>query len=129
MMKSALLLTVFILALGLPVGWLVSEFQPRRWLRIVLGLAALSTSLFISYVFSGLDQMGYNSRYGASSEKLVEVMIASLQTDQSEDLLPALQRLHRTYEPTYEENWTDYNELVAQFVNDVKSNHSADECW
>ena len=127
MMKSALLLTIFFLALGLPVGWLVSEFQPRRWLRILLGLAALSMSLFMSYVFSGLDQMGHNSRYGASSAKLVEVTIASLQSGHSEDLLPALQRLHKIYEPTYEENWTDYNELVEQFVNDVKSNHSIDE--
>ncbi len=24
-------------AVLLPVGWLVSEFQPRRWLRILLG--------------------------------------------------------------------------------------------
>jgi len=126
-MKSALLLTIVFLAFGLPIGWLISEFQPRRWLRILLGLAALSMSFFLSYVFSGLDQMGYNSRYGESSAELVEVMIVSLQNGDSENLLPALQRLHRNYEPTYEENWTDYNELVEQFVNDVKSEHSADD--
>lgn len=122
-MKTVLLFTILFLALGLPIGWLISEYQPRRWLRMLLGLSALSMSYFLSYVFSGLDQMGYNSRYGASSAELVEVMIVSLQKGDSEKLLPALQKLHKHYEPTYEENWTDYNELVKQFVSDVDSEH------
>ena len=46
--------------MGLPLAWLVSEFQPRRWLRILLGILALTMSVFLALGFSLLERFNYD---------------------------------------------------------------------
>ncbi|WP_299467029.1 hypothetical protein [uncultured Gimesia sp.] len=124
-MKSTLMLVIFILAVGLPVAWLLSEFQPRRWLRILLGLAALLMTVYLSHAFSIFDRLNYNTMYSEASAKLIDTTIVEIEAGRSNEFLSELRILRSKFRPSFKS--VDYNELVNQFAIEVKEKHPADE--
>ncbi len=106
---------VFVLAIGLPIAWFVSEYQQRRWLRIVLGILSLTMSVFLAFAFNVMQRFQYNSDYGFASAKLMDTTIAELEANRTEKLLPALRDLRSRFYPTYE-NRAYYDQLVDEFV-------------
>lgn len=48
---------IFVLAVLLPVGWVVSEFQPRRWLRILCGGVSLGVCGFVAIAVGTLERL------------------------------------------------------------------------
>lgn len=115
------LVIIFVLAVGLPFGWLLSEFQPRRWLRILLGSLALTMSAFLAFAFSQLERFNYNAWYGSSSAELIDATIVEIEGGRTDGLASALRELRADFEPTYTSR-AHYNDLVDEFVNRVKAN-------
>ena len=115
-----ILVLVLILLVVLPVAWLASEFQSRRWLRILLGISSLSLSFFVAWVVGMLSNLQYNADYGHSSAQLIDTVIANLDSDHTDQLLLELKSLRNAFHPTYE-NRANYNELVADFVQRLES--------
>jgi len=117
---------IFCLAVGLPLAWLASEFQSRRWLSILLGVLALSMGLFLAGAFSALERFNYNAWYGAASADLIDATIAEIEGGRTKDLLPVLRKLRDDFDPTYE-NRAHYDELVGRFVKQIEAAPSPDE--
>jgi hypothetical protein len=120
------LLVLFVLAVGLPLGWLASEFQPRRWLRILLGILALTMSVFLALGFSLLERFNYNAWYGAASATLIDTTIAEIEDGRTDQLLPALRHLRGEFYPTYM-NRAHYDQLVNQFAEQIKPRRSSEK--
>lgn len=117
-MPPQLILT-FVLAVALPLAWLASEFQPRRWLRILLGTLALSLTLFLVITFSILERLNYNAWYGHATAEFIDTTIQEIEGGRTEQLLPALRKLREDFNPTYETR-DHYDQRVTQFVKQVR---------
>ena len=115
-----MLLAILCLVILLPVCWLVSEFQDRKWFRILLGVAALSISFLVAYVAGALTTLTYNANYGAASAKLIETVIGNVECGNEAALLRELKQLQKQYHPTYE-NTANYDQLVQDFVDRMKA--------
>lgn len=120
------LFLLFLLVVFLPCCWLLSEFQNRRWVRILLGVASLSLSFFIATVIGFLQQLNYNSSYGFASAKLLDSTISELEANRADRLLPALRTLRKEFQPTYE-NRAQYDQLIDKFADQLATNHNAGE--
>ena len=108
-------LIVFVVV-AVPLAWLVSEFQGRTWLRIVLGVAAIGMSYFVAFVVGSLTRLNYNANYGTASAELIQTVIVNLEGGNEENLLRELKSLKAQYQPTYE-NRANYDRLVNDFVS------------
>lgn len=114
-----MLLAILCLVILLPLCWLVSEFQDRQWLRILVGIAALSMSYFVAYIVGALTELNYNANYGAASAELIGTVIENLEGGNEAALLRELKQLQKQYHPTYE-NRANYDQLVQDFADRMK---------
>lgn len=105
----------WLVVIGLPIAWLISEFYPYRYLRIALGIAAISSSIVVAMIVGSLAHFDANSWYGGASKDLIDASIAELEKGNSEALLKELKVLQSDFQPTYE-NRARYDELVREFV-------------
>ncbi|MCA9095445.1 MAG: hypothetical protein KDA68_18325 [Planctomycetaceae bacterium] len=106
-------------AVLLPVGWLISEFQPRRWLRILLGTLSLGMCVFLAMAFASLEQLKFNSWYGTASADLMDATIAGIEEGKTKEVVAGLKGLRDDFYPTYQGR-ADYDKLVERFVEGVK---------
>jgi len=106
---------IIVIAIALPIGWLISEFQSRRWPRIVLGCLSLMMCVFLASVFALVERFGYNAWYGTASAQLLDTTIAELEAGRADQLLPHLRELRGKFSPTYE-NRAHYDQLVEEFA-------------
>ena len=107
---------VLFFVVAVPVAWLISEFQPRYWLRVVLGVAAIGMSYFVAFVVGSLTALNYNAHYGSASAELIQTVIVNLEGGNADKLLRELKGLKAQYQPTYE-NRANYDKLVNDFVS------------
>lgn len=110
---------IFALAAVLMVAWLLSEFQPRRWPRILLGSLSLAMCVFLALGLRVLERFNYNAWYGTASAELIDTTISEFEGGRTDRLVPALRELRGEFYPTYE-NRAHYDQLVEQFVRQVK---------
>jgi glucan phosphoethanolaminetransferase (alkaline phosphatase superfamily) len=115
-----MLLAILCLVILLPLCWLLSEFQDRQWLRILVGVAALSMSYFVAYIVGALTELNYNANYGAASAELIQTVIGSIESGNDAALLRELKQLQKQYHPTYE-NRASYDQLVQDFVDRMEA--------
>ncbi|MGE0609075.1 MAG: hypothetical protein AB7O62_18420 [Pirellulales bacterium] len=113
------LVVIFVLSVRLPLAWLGSEFQSRRWLRVLLGTLSRTMCVFLASAFSLLERLSYNAWYGTASAELIDTTIGEIDGGRTEQLLPALRTLRGEFQPTYE-NKAHYDQLVEQFVQEVE---------
>jgi hypothetical protein len=52
---------ILILTIAFPVGWFMSEFQPRLWLRLVLGTCAIAMAFGVAWLAGSLQALSYNA--------------------------------------------------------------------
>jgi hypothetical protein len=111
-----------LLFLGAGVGlvWFASEFQDRRWLRLLLGCAALvliggSVGLGVMIV----ERFNSNAWYGVASGDLIDATVAGLEAGRKDEVVAELKRLRGQFQPTYE-NRARYDHLVEEYVARVK---------
>jgi len=91
-----------VLAVLLPVGWLVSEFQSRRWLRILCGVLSLGVCGFLAVAFGTLERLNYNAWYGTASAELIEATVAGIEAGKSKEVVAGLKGLRSDFYPTYQ---------------------------
>lgn len=110
---------LIVLLILVPIGWLISESQPRVWVRVTMGVVTIAMSYFVAFVVGSFQQLNYNSWYGSTSAGLIETVIANLEAGNEDALLRELKRLKEEYRPTYE-NRANYDKLVNAFVERLK---------
>ncbi len=101
------------------IAWIWSEFQPRRWLRLLLGSLSLIVCALLAVAVGSLDRMNSNAWYGTGSAKAARNTIAELEAGRSEQLYPRYARCMRISYPTYQGR-AHYDELIEQFQRDIE---------
>lgn len=106
-------LIVVVLAIC-PLLWLISEFQSRVWLRILLGVGGMVGVFVVTSLLTMSERFETNSYFSFTSKELIESTIAGLKNGESERVLNGLEALNESYAPTYE-NKANYQELVRNY--------------
>jgi hypothetical protein len=101
---------ILVLTITLPIVWLAAEFQERRWVRIVAGIAAISTSLLVATGIGSLEHLS------EASKNLIDTTIDELERGETERLLEELKLLQSQFQPTYE-NRARYDQLIKEFMS------------
>ena len=103
-------------AMALLLGWLLSEFQPRRWLRIVLGSACLGLGVLLAYGIGELLQ-GFrdNIAFCTATADLVDTTIAQLEKHRCDQTLAELRHFRQKCELNYETHPQKFAEGVREF--------------
>ena len=117
---------ILILVITLPLAWLASEFQPRKSIRIVLGIAAIGMSFGVAWIAGSFERWNSNIWYGAASKDLVENTIIELENGNADRVLAELRVLRTNLNPTYE-NRADYDKLIAKYVYAVSDSPTLHE--
>ena len=102
---------LIVLAVGLPLGWLLSEFSSKRALRIVLGILALLSSFAVACFVGMLVELNYNAWYGSATKELLTTTIGQIEDGNLQRVLTVLRGLDAQYRPTREHR-ADYRALV-----------------
>src|SRR4051794_20313355 len=111
---------VLILVVVLPFAWLTSEFQHRRWLRVILGTSAILLSFGVAYLVGSLARLNYNAWYGGATKELIDTTIGELEAGNTDLVLSSLKRLQANYRPTYESR-ANYDELVSEIAAEMRT--------
>ena len=117
---SPIVIIVFIAVIGLPIGWLVSEFRGSRGLRLTLGCLALLMSFGVAFIVGSLDRFNSNAWFTSASKQLIDASISELEAGHTDHVLDALRQLQTEFHPTYE-NRGRYDKHVEQAVSRMKS--------
>ena len=107
---------ILFLTIAFPIAWFLSEFQDRKWLRIVLGCAAIGMSFLVATGVGLLERINSNAWYGTASQQLIDTTLKELKADNKSLVIENLTWLHGRYEPSYE-NRANYDGLVAEYVS------------
>jgi hypothetical protein len=118
---NAFAIISIVLCIGFPIAWFASEFQGRRWLRLVLGcLATIVLNCGIAAVFISFERFNSNSWFGNASKELVDATVAELEAGNEDGVLRALKAMQQKYSPTYE-NRARYDDLVKETVAQMRA--------
>jgi hypothetical protein len=102
------------------LGWFASEFQDRRWLRLMLGLWSLVLIGGVGYLTAAIgERFNSNAWYGGASADLIDTTVDALEKGRKDEVLAELKRLREHFQPTYE-NRANYNRLVEEYVKQVR---------
>lgn len=116
---------ILLVAIALPIAWLVSEFQPRRWVRVVLGISAIVVSCGVTFLATTvITRFNYNSYYGFSNKQLIDTTIIEIEAGRTDVVVAELKQLQSEFHPTYEYK-AHYDELVEQAASRMKGPGSA----
>ena len=107
---------IILLTIALPIAWIVSEFQDRRWIRITTGCAALAVSFLVAAGVGSLEHLNANAWYGGASKNLIDTTVEEIERGDTEQLLRELKILQDQFQPTYE-NRARYDKLIEEFMS------------
>ncbi|MEX2170457.1 MAG: hypothetical protein WD851_14170 [Pirellulales bacterium] len=118
------LILILIFAIVLPIAWLASEFQPRIWLRILLGFGTLASAAAIAFAIASYNSLVYeieaNSYFGFENKRLIEETIDALQNGKSAEVLEQLETFNAQYHPSYESR-ASYDELITKYSENLNN--------
>ena len=107
---------ILILTIVLPIAWIASEFQNHRWLRVLLGCAAIAMSFLVAYGVGSLEHLNANAWYGGASQNLIETTVEELEKGNTEQVIEELKLLQEQFHPTYE-NRARYDKLIEDYMS------------
>ena len=110
---------IILLTIALPFGWLASEFQDKRWIRITTGCAALAVSFLVAVGVGSLEHFNANAWYGGASKNLVDATVEEIEHGDTKRLLRELKVLQDQFQPTYK-NRARYDKLIEDFVSRLR---------
>jgi hypothetical protein len=113
-------LLIGMLAIGVPIAWFASEFQGRRWLRLVLGSFDILLSFGVAAAVGSLERFNSNVWFGNASKNLVDATVAELEAGNRDGVLRSLKTLQQKYSPTYE-NRSRYDTLIEETVTQMRA--------
>lgn len=111
---------IAMLVMSVPIAWFASEFQGRRWVRLVLGSSAILLSFGLAALVGSLERLNSNAWYGHAAKNLVDATIAELETGNRDGVLRSLKTLQQKYTPTYE-NRANFDVLVEGAVTQMRA--------
>lgn len=111
---------VLVLIIAMPVAWFLSEFQSRKWLRLLLGCLAITVSYGVAYLVGSLQIFSDNAWFSTATARLLETTISEIEGGKSDKVVLELKHLRDQYHPTYE-NKGRYDVLVDEAVNRMKT--------
>jgi hypothetical protein len=111
---------VLLLAIILPIAWLVSEFQHRRWVRLSLGISAMLMCLSVAILVGVMESFNSNAWFGGVTQDLIDTTIQEIEKGNTDKVVSELKRLREQYHPTYEHR-ARYDVLVDETVTRMKS--------
>lgn len=114
------LFLVFVIIVGLPIGWFISEFRSSRPLRITLGILAILCSFGVAALVGMLSELNYNAWYGAATEDLINTIVEEIEDGQLDRVMTVLRSINRQYQPTYEEGPDNYLSLAADATSRMR---------
>jgi hypothetical protein len=115
-----------LLVAAVAVAWVVSEFQDRRWLRLLLGLCTLVLVVGgVGVAVTIGERLNTNAWYGGASGELIDATVAALEKGRTEEVLAELKRLREQFQPTYE-NRARYDRLVKEYVARLEAGKGGD---
>lgn len=105
---------LILIATGLPVTWLVSEFRSGRPVRISLGIAAMAVvTIAVAGLCTAHSRFQYNADFGGATKELIEASIEQIEDGHLDRFLKGWRGLNAQYRPTYEHR-VGYSELAAE---------------
>ena len=119
----------------LPLAWLISEFYPRRWLRVLLGLMAMvMVGVFVQDVVTKAERiMDYkiraevarkvNAEDGAAMSDLISATVNQMESGNGRLVIGELRRLQETYRSS--DNHTRYSALMSETTARLKPKMSS----
>lgn len=107
---------ILILVIALPIAWFLSEFQNYRWLRILLGCAAIAMSFLVAGGVGSIEHLNANAWYGGASENLIDTTVEELEKGNVEQVIKELKLLQEQFQPTYE-NRARYDKLIEEYMS------------
>jgi hypothetical protein len=110
-----------LLAVAIPIAWFASEFQQRRWLRLLLGctsLVLIGGGAVVGVTIG--ERFNSNAWYGGASGDLIDATVEALQEGRTDQVVAELKRLRGRFQPTYE-NRARYDHLVEEYVEQVRT--------
>jgi hypothetical protein len=113
-------LFVLVLVVMTPIAWFASEYQDRRWLRLVLGSAAILLGFGVAFVVGSLERFNSNAWFGSATKELIDVTVHELEAGDKERVLRSLKHLQKQYVPTYEHR-ARYDHLVQETVAKMRT--------
>jgi hypothetical protein len=106
------------------LAWLASEFQGRRWLRVVLGTVAILSSLLMAVLVGGAEHFNANAWYGSAAACFVNATVAELEAGNVDGVLQSLKVMQQEFRPTYEDR-ARFDILCDQAVARMKTRPGA----
>lgn len=114
------------LCVALPVAWLVSEVQSRRWISVVLGMTAILIVGFVAYAWAEFTTTFQKNLYfGNANEKLFKALSDEIDGSEGDLVRKELLRLATLCRENYE-NYPRYDEEVDKFVTRLREAASKD---
>lgn len=104
----------------MPIAWFASEFQSRRWLRLVLGTTSILLCFGVAALVGALRMFEANAWFGMASKSLVDTTVSELEAGHQVRVLKSFKDLQEKYAPTYEHR-ARYDVLVEEAVKEMKS--------
>ncbi len=117
---------VLVFVIACPVAWLLTEFQERRWLRILVGIAAIACCFGVAALVGALQMFNANVWYSNATKELVDTTIAELEAGNQASVLASLKDLQQQFVPGYESRRAEYNDLIGTAVKRMKSDNHKD---
>lgn len=115
-----MLILVLVLILAMPLAWLLSEFQSRKWLRVFLGCCAIAVSYGVAYLVGSLQIFSDNAWFSTATARLLDTTISEIEGGKSDKVLVELKHLREQYYPTYDGK-ARYDVLVDEAVKRMKT--------
>lgn len=116
---TAALYLILLLVIALPIAWFASEFQSRRWLRLLLGSTAIIMCFGVAHLSRTLTWFEANAWFGSATYELVSAVIEELEADNRDTVVDALRDLREQYHPTYEHR-ARYDLLAKEAIAQMK---------
>ncbi len=105
----------------LPLAWLLSEAQHRRWVSVVLGVSAITVCSFVGYGVGTIPLVfQLNTEFTGASRELIDVIVDQLEAGNGEQVLSNLKSIQPAVYENYE-NYPRYTEVVDKFVEKLET--------
>jgi len=104
-------------------AWIASEFQSRRWLRLLLGIWALLMCFPVAFSVGMIAMFRANAWFGTATDRLIKATVSELEKGNVDTVVTELKELSSQYRPTYEDR-ARYDMLVEEAVSRMQSRHN-----
>lgn len=94
-------LVMILVIVGTILGWFVSEFQTRRWIRLLLGTCAVTAGLYAGILYGQFKVLQAKVHFGEATYRLLQVTLDEIGNGNTDRAAAELTLLRRDLVDTY----------------------------